>query len=399
MSQNSLILPTTGTVSGLQMTQDLNYALDTLNTLNSGASAPGTAEAGMLWHDTTNNLIKLRNLANSAWIVVGAVDETNGIFIPVNAFTPVPQGRLTLASNTPVMNADATAQASIYYAPYNGNALPIYNGAEFIAGIFAQLTLTLNSTNHPASEVFDIYVSLQSGTPTLSAMYWGGTSSRSTSAGGKTGTGNASITQKNGIWVNNAAISSSDSFNGSTGYAIAQYQGTYLGTFYTTAAGQTSVTLTPTPASGGTGNIIGLYNAYNRVRCCAMEREAATNWTYNSATWRPSNNSTSNRITFLDGLQQTFVSAMFDCMITAPSSGNSAIGIGLNSTTAFTGAIGDTDLSNNTSIHASLEAYPVLGLNYVQALEAVLNGSTGTFSGEVVSTGNYVYCLALAWEM
>ena len=34
MSQNSLILPTTGTVSGLQMTQYVNNALDTINTIS-----------------------------------------------------------------------------------------------------------------------------------------------------------------------------------------------------------------------------------------------------------------------------------------------------------------------------------------------------------------------------
>lgn len=82
MSQNSIILPTTGTVSGLQMTQDVNNALDTLNTLFSGASAPGSPVAGQLWHDTTANQIKIRDQANAAWIVIGTLDETNKIFTP-----------------------------------------------------------------------------------------------------------------------------------------------------------------------------------------------------------------------------------------------------------------------------------------------------------------------------
>ncbi len=75
MSQNSLVLPTTGTVSGLQMTQNINYALDTLNTLCSGAAAPGTPEAGQFWHDTTNNILKLRSLDNMAWISLFKLDE------------------------------------------------------------------------------------------------------------------------------------------------------------------------------------------------------------------------------------------------------------------------------------------------------------------------------------
>lgn len=105
MSQNSLVLPTTGTVSGLQMTQNMNNALDTLNTLASGASAPGSPESGQLWHDTTNNLLKIRDLANTTWIVIGSIDETNKLFTPVNLSFVEPQGRLTLTSNTPVMTA------------------------------------------------------------------------------------------------------------------------------------------------------------------------------------------------------------------------------------------------------------------------------------------------------
>ena len=36
----------------------------------SGTSAPSNPVAGMLWYDTTNNLLKLRNAANNAWLEV-----------------------------------------------------------------------------------------------------------------------------------------------------------------------------------------------------------------------------------------------------------------------------------------------------------------------------------------
>ena len=106
MSQNSIVLPTTGTVSGLTMTQNTNNALDTLNTLNSGASAPSTIEAGMLWHDTTANALKIRNLANSAWIVLGLISETNGTFtaassVFVGGATGGSANAQTLSSTTP----------------------------------------------------------------------------------------------------------------------------------------------------------------------------------------------------------------------------------------------------------------------------------------------------------
>ena len=80
MSQNTLAEPTSGTLSGLSLVQGLNAALDTLNTLASGASAPAVPEIGQLWHDTGNNLLKIRSQDNTAWETVGSFDETNHLF-------------------------------------------------------------------------------------------------------------------------------------------------------------------------------------------------------------------------------------------------------------------------------------------------------------------------------
>lgn len=82
MSQNSLILPTAGQVSGLQMTQFTNQALDTLNTLSSGIAAPVTIQPGQFWHDTTMNIINIRNLTNTAWIPLFYLDENSNLSAP-----------------------------------------------------------------------------------------------------------------------------------------------------------------------------------------------------------------------------------------------------------------------------------------------------------------------------
>jgi hypothetical protein len=85
MSQNSLVLPTTGTVSGLQQTQNTNNALDTLNTLASGASAPSSPEASQFWHDTTNNILKLRSLDNTSWISLLSLNESSYLSTPYSS--------------------------------------------------------------------------------------------------------------------------------------------------------------------------------------------------------------------------------------------------------------------------------------------------------------------------
>jgi len=56
---------------GATVRADLNNALSAIVSLNSGASEPSTTYAYMLWADTTNSLLKIRNGADSAWLEVG----------------------------------------------------------------------------------------------------------------------------------------------------------------------------------------------------------------------------------------------------------------------------------------------------------------------------------------
>lgn len=56
---------------GATFRADLNNQLAAIATLNSGATAPTTTFAFMLWPDTANSLLKQRNAANSAWVTLG----------------------------------------------------------------------------------------------------------------------------------------------------------------------------------------------------------------------------------------------------------------------------------------------------------------------------------------
>jgi len=71
MSQNSLNVPDG---SGAAVRANINLALDTLNTLNSGPSAPANPEAYMLWADTGTGYLWQRNAANSAWVAIRPLD-------------------------------------------------------------------------------------------------------------------------------------------------------------------------------------------------------------------------------------------------------------------------------------------------------------------------------------
>lgn len=57
---------------------DINNALQALASCSSGATAPSTTYANMLWYDTANNTLKIRNEADSAWLSIAYVDQTDG---------------------------------------------------------------------------------------------------------------------------------------------------------------------------------------------------------------------------------------------------------------------------------------------------------------------------------
>jgi hypothetical protein len=59
---------------------DINLALKALGSVNSGATAPATTIANMLWYDTANNALKMRAEANDAWISVGYLDQSADAF-------------------------------------------------------------------------------------------------------------------------------------------------------------------------------------------------------------------------------------------------------------------------------------------------------------------------------
>jgi hypothetical protein len=61
---------------------DLNNALKAIRTSNSGATEPSTTFQNQWWFDTTTNNLKFRNDANSAWVTIGKVDQSDSEWKP-----------------------------------------------------------------------------------------------------------------------------------------------------------------------------------------------------------------------------------------------------------------------------------------------------------------------------
>lgn len=83
MSQHDYVIDNQ---SGAAFRADLNLVLAALVSQNSGATAPTTTFAHMVWVDTSGAtpVLKMRNAANSAWVTIGTIATNFGLLPAAN---------------------------------------------------------------------------------------------------------------------------------------------------------------------------------------------------------------------------------------------------------------------------------------------------------------------------
>ena len=276
-----------------------------------------------------------------------------------------PQGRITLQTVVPVMVTTQSAKTTIYYTPYVGNQIPIYDGSTMVMTTFAEISVaTTDTTKSPAaigaSKVNDWFVWSDAGTIRIGhGTDWTNDTTRAVGLG-----------FVNGIYTNGASIT-----NGP-----AQFRGTYVGTTRSNASSQLDWII------GGSGldgspYTLNVWNTYNRRPIAPMILDSRASHAYTTAAWQGWNNTTGMRVTFVVGLSEDSVSAEFTMVATSTSNAVPlACGIGLNTTTAASGATGYTFFTSvNTNLVASTALYggiPAIGLNYLSGNEYGGTGAT-----------------------
>jgi len=311
-------------------------------------------------------------------------DEISGIQTTLQNIVSVPQGRLSLTSGVPVLASGVSAGTAVYYMPYLGNLLPIYDGSLFNTESFSELTLTLNS-NHVANAIYDVFAFINSAAVVIGTGPAWNTATAGAGARGS-GAGTTEITRSIGglLTIANAMTAR----NGATTYSVAANQGTYLGTLFMDASnGQLTC-----HTAYGQSRKWGVWNVYNRMSIIMKAGDGTSSWTYGTATVRPSNNASTNSISIMTGLaEECFDLEAIQQVNSGGNAGSPArVGIGYNSTTAMSGtAVGGAATSTNSgSITASLNyaggrysAPPALGVQTITMLETPGEASSKTFYG------------------
>lgn len=298
-----------------------------------------------------------------------------------------PQGRLTLATGTPVMTTTQSAKTSIFYTPYVGASVPIYNGASFVGNAFAELTLALDSNSghtgyQQSGKLFDLFVTLNAAVVTLvSGPAWSTTTTRGV------GAGTTELQLVNGIWTNKNTMTAKIDATAST-ISVTANQATYLGTMLASADGQCQF-IFGASAAGGTAAQFNLWNQYNRVKVATQVTDSTASWIYSVATWRSADNSAAMRATYIVGQSEDPVNATYSTThglnTAATNIAPAGIGLGLDSTSAPTGRTGTiSDQTSSASTYfaaASYTGFPGLGKHFIQAIEIADGSNNQKFFG------------------
>jgi hypothetical protein len=326
----------------------------------SGTTLTRTVEASKISGTAGTSKI---NLSGSA--TVALVPLAKGLSRVIHP----PQGRLSLTTGVPVMKATASGQTTIRYIPYVGSMLPLYDGNDFFMYNFVSETTqaTTDSTKSPAActtnSNYDIFGWLDGSTFRISrGPAWTSDTARGT------GAGTSELEAVNGIYLNKVAIT-----NGP-----AAQRGTYLGTIRTNGSSQVDW-IYGALASGGTAGVHGVWNMYNRVNVAGHVRDNTDSWNYTTLTWRPANNSTTMRVSFVYGIEEDPFSAGYICTI-FNGGATAYVGVGFDSTTAPSGTV----VGGGASTGATNSRYvgTGIGFHYMQALEASQASGTTSFYGD-----------------
>lgn len=279
--------------------------------------------------------------------------------------------RLTLTQGTPITNSDVTGATSIYAEPMNGGIVSLYKDA---AGTIPRIMLLQPSTlalalGTLASAVIpnDLFAyDAGIGSIGIEKLPWTNASTRAT----------AIVTTGNG--------------NGRP-YKNADFSRLLVGTFY-----PTSTTTTEDSAGGVTTQVGGkrfLWNMWNRKRRHLNVNDTADSWTYTTQTIRKANGATGvlNSFEYVCGLAEDPISVdlfVVGQMIATSSTGR--VGIGVNSTSAFSGQYPNIADQNTATADQNVVAFyagiPGLGYNAINRLEYGYSGTAAFFLGDNTST-------------
>lgn len=277
-------------------------------------------------------------------------------------FNAAANGRITLTSGLPVTPSNVTAATTVYFTPYKGNQIALFDGASTWNTLpFSELSIAVPATTNT---MYDLFIYNNLGTPTLETQGWTNDTTRA-----------VGLVLQNGVYVKNGATTRR-----------------YLGSFRTTGvSGQTEDSLAKRY----------VWNYYNRIMRSMEVVDASSSWNYSTATWRQADGSTANQLDCIIGVSEDNISVqaigiVVNSTATARQAGT---GIGINSTSANSAQI-MSQLGTTTAAIQHCAYYNntlSIGRNFIVWLEMGAGTDTQTWYGNNGSTVRQTGIIGSTW--
>jgi hypothetical protein len=255
------------------------------------------------------------------------------------------QGRLTLETGVPVSTTDQVDKTTLYWTPYLGNQMALYDGAAWAVVEFGELSLAL--TGLTANKNYDVFIDYNGGTPQIVlGTAWTNDTTRA-----------EALTTQNAVYVKTGA---------------ADHR--YVGTIRTTDTDKTQDTLAKRF----------VWNLYNRVpRTMQAATETTDTWTYTTATWRQANANAANQLDYVVGLNDMAVEATALGMPSNSGSSATSTAIGVDSTSTPGSLLMPTSgHTGQIPVAATYIGTPGIGRHFLAWLEYSSASGTSTWRGD-----------------
>lgn len=255
------------------------------------------------------------------------------------------EGRLTLTTGLAVTSSDVTAAGTLYFTPYLGNRIRIYDGTRWVLYTFTEKSLSLTLTSGKNYDVF-IYDTGAGLGLELSAA-WTDDTTRADA-----------LTTQDGVDVKSGATTR-----------------LWLGTIR--ASG------TNTTEDSRKSRYV--WNRYNQVERPFYATDSTNSWNYSTNAWRASNNDTTlgtNRVAAVFGAVDGFVHVRCSLIGGSSVASFTAIGVGVDSTTVDSANWQAATAANSGSFYGTMfadyDARPGIGFHYFQRIERYDDAGGGT---------------------
>lgn len=267
-------------------------------------------------------------------------------------------GRLTLESGVPVSTTDQTAKTTLYFTPYKGNRISLYDGSSAWTTLtFIELSLSLSG--YTADKNYDIWAYNNSGSVALDSTVWTDDTTRATA-----------LALQEGVYVKSGTTTRR-----------------YLGTI--------RITATTGQCEDSTTNRY-VWNYYNQL-LRNLNSDGYTSHTYAGTTLRYWNNDTTKKVSFVIGVKviplKIALAALFKtgsasywaavASVLGGSAGGNFSTVDLDNGAAAIGAVAQTAIAENRATYYGQFTAFFMGYNFIPVME-VVSGNTGTFTHYVL---------------